>query len=324
MTDTTDTVLEKPAPGAEPAAADPKPEASPSPQGGGTDAAADPAQAPKADDPKPDALPEWIERAGRGDDKRIERLKRIGDDPAALLDSYLSLEAQMSKRGIALPGEKATAEELADFAKKVGIPEKPEDYKITPKLPEGFKFEETDQKIVSDITAKLHARGGILAHPQVIQAMQEVYAESNIEAQAQLVARATEIHEETQAIFDKEWGADKGRNFAFAKGLIDRFDTPEDGEEVSELLQLPLMNGAKLGDYPRFVRLMAKIGREFGDDPLFGEIGANGSDGIASLKQEKEAILKLRADGKFKEYDAQQGRLDQINDAIARQERKGR
>lgn len=316
MPDPTET-LEKPAPGVETPAPAAASDASPTP----TDKAADPAQvSPEPEKTEPEALPEWMETAARGDEKRLERLKRLGD-PAALLDSYLSLEAQMSKKGITLPGEKATPDELKAFAKMTGIPETPDGYKIKPNLPEGFQFSELDKGIVDNITKDLHARGGILAHPSVIQAVHELYAKSNEEAQAQLVATAAEIHNQTQAELDKEWGADKARNLTFAKSAIERYTSGEP-DEVRELLQLPLMNGAKLGDFLPFTRMMAKIGREFGDDPLFAEIGANGSDGVAALEQEKAAIMKLRTDGKYAEYDAKANRLNQINDALARQSRK--
>lgn len=268
-----------------------------------------------------DELPEWIKAAGRDDPKRIERLKRM-TDPGALLDSYLSLEAQMSKRGVTLPGEKATEDELKAFAKQAGVPEKPEDYKIKPNLPEGYEYNDQDKEILGKVTADFHKRGGILAHPQVIQAVHEAYAAAENEAQAMLVARATELHTETQAALDKEYGAEKGRNLAFGKSFVERFADPNDPDEVKDLFQLPLMNGAKLGDYLPFVRMMARAGREFGDDPLFAEIGGASSDTISTLEAEKAAIMKLHTDGNFREYDAKQDRLAIINDALARQARK--
>lgn len=320
MTDTTDTVIEKPAPA--PAAASEAAPTPPVPEAAkDTAPIADPAQVPAAEEkPAAPELPDWITAAARGDEKRLERLKRF-TDPGALLDSYLNAEAQISKRGVALPSEKATPEEIAAFNKQVGVPEKPEDYKVTPKLPEGFKFEPVDEAIVSSITQKMHARGGIAAHPQTVQLMMEVYAEATEEATSQMIAKATELHNETQAALDKEWGAEKPRNLGFAKSVIDRFTSGEP-EDVRDLLQLPLMNGAKLGDHPTFVRMMAKIGREFGDDPLFAELGGATSDTVSTLEAEKASILKLRADGKFAEYDAKAPRLNQINDALQRQARK--
>jgi hypothetical protein len=323
VTDTTETTLEKPA-SSTPAAAT---EAAPVDSSAAEPAKAAPlatdtaqvSQEPAKDTPAPEAVADWITAAARGDEKRLERLKRF-TDPGALMDSYLNAEAQLSKRGVSLPGEKATPEEIAAFHKQVGVPEKPEDYKVAPKLPEGFEFNELDKGVVSSITQKMHARGGLAAHPQMVQLMQEVYAEASEEAQAQLVARATEIHNETQAALEKEWGPDKARNLGFAKSVVDRFTSGEP-EEVRDLLQTPLMNGAKLGDHPVFIRMLAKLGREFGDDPLLSELGSTG-DTTATLEAEKAAILKLRADGKFGEYDGKAARLNQINDALARQARK--
>lgn len=268
------------------------------------------------DDPDSPQVQDWVETAARGDEKRLERLKRF-TDPGALLDSYLSLEEKLSKRGVMLPGKDATEDEIKAFNKSIGVPETPDKYKVELKIPEGEELDEEDTSILSSATEALHKQGGILAHPQVVQAFQQMYVDMRAEADAQTLARAEAFHQEAQATMDKEWGAEKDRNVKFAGGVIDRFG--EDGIKGEEgLLRMRMEDGTRLGDYMPFVRMMAKIGREYGDDPLFADISAKSGNALQTMQDRKAEIMSLRANGKFKEYDAAAEELEQIEQALAR------
>lgn len=54
--------------------------------------------------------------------------------------SYHSAQGLIGKKGLQVPGDNATPEQIAEFHKALGVPEKPEDYKFN--LPEGYKADE--------------------------------------------------------------------------------------------------------------------------------------------------------------------------------------
>jgi hypothetical protein len=55
--------------------------------------------------------------------------------------SYHSAQGLLGKKGLQVPGEGATPEQISEFHKALGVPEKAEDYKFT--LPDGYKADES-------------------------------------------------------------------------------------------------------------------------------------------------------------------------------------
>lgn len=54
--------------------------------------------------------------------------------------SYHSAQGLVGKKGMQVPGEGATPEQISEFHKALGVPEKPEDYKFN--FPDGYKPDE--------------------------------------------------------------------------------------------------------------------------------------------------------------------------------------
>lgn len=101
-----------------------------------------------------------------GDDKdllkRLERFK----SPQDVWTSFRALEQKVSSGELKKPSvlpDNATPEQLAEFRKENGIPEKPEGYDTT--LPEGLVIGEDDKPIVDAFLKEMHAAnapGGIV------------------------------------------------------------------------------------------------------------------------------------------------------------------
>lgn len=269
------------------------------------------ADVPPSTDAAP-TVPEWVEAASRGDAKRAERLQRF-TDPGALFDSYTELERlQSDRRAVRIPDEKATDDDKAMFRKMVGVPETPEGYKLPKEITE--KLDDEDNAVLGKVVGDLHKSGGIMAHPEVVKGVHEAYLAAREEAAAQMLANAQAKHEECQAQLKKEFGGEFERNVGFASGLLNRYGD----EETRELMKLPMADGTRLGDYAPLVRMLSKIGREIGDDPYFAEMSRSSSNALESMEARKEAIMQLRVDGKFKEYDAAMPELEKINAALQR------
>jgi hypothetical protein len=92
--------------------------------------------------------PEWLpEKFWRNDAADVESLAK----------SYQGLEQLLGKKAKAVvpPDEKSSPEEWATWRKTLGVPDKPEDYKIKPEqLPEGFSWDEQSAKRVAEVAHK--------------------------------------------------------------------------------------------------------------------------------------------------------------------------
>lgn len=263
---------------------------------------------------------DWIEAASRGDEKRKEALARF-TDPGAIYDALTETQKTLHTQGrVKIPDEKASDEDRAQFRKAVGVPEKPEDYKLPEEITK--QLDDEDKAVLGKVIGEAHKAGGIMSHPDVVRGIHEAYLSARDEAAAQMAANAKLKHDECQAALEKEWpGAEKERNLGFATGVLTRYGD----EQVKELLAMPMADGTRLGDYAPLVRMLAKMGREVGDDPYFAEISKSGSNAIESMEARKatiEAVLveakRTGSSAKFKEYDALTPELEKINAALAR------
>lgn len=298
-----------------------------------------PASAPVANDaPAPQSAPaapdapaatpvadDWRAAWAGGDEKVARDLERF-TKPEDVYKSWKEATRALHDSGkVKLPGADATDEDRAAFRKLTGIPDDFKAYDIKPELPEGFEFSELDNKILGDVRQRWHQSGDVRALPEVQKALVEEYARMTEEVHAQGMAQAKEHYEATQKWLNENWGPEKDRNLGFAQGALERYDaegelTGKNGGE--NLLRKRFEDGTSLGDYVPFVKLLAAIGRDTVDDPLLLEAGRNGGSGVDNLRAQKEAILKLRADGKMTEYAEKQADLDRINDALERATRR--
>lgn len=97
---------------------------------------------------------DWRDQMGGGDDKAMAALKRYNSPQAvanALLAAQQKIKSGEYKKGL---GAKATPEEIAEFRKEYGIPDKPDGYE----MPKGIEVGEVDKPIVDSILAKAHAK----------------------------------------------------------------------------------------------------------------------------------------------------------------------
>jgi hypothetical protein len=282
--------------------------------------AADPKPA-KAADPAPTSDYDWRGAIAGEDKKALKRLERF-TDLSTFGKSYFEADAKLnSGKLLSIPGEDASDEDRAAYAKARGIPEDPKKYEIKVKPPAGYEASEQDKERLADITAHLHKKGGVYADPAVVNAAHELYYRELETAASWAEATATRQAELTEAALTKLWpGHEKERNKGFAKAAAVEFF----GKEWDEIKDMQFADGSLLGDNLAFVQAFAKIGRLTMDDPMFLEAGRNGADASKSLLDQKTAIMRLRDTNPkaYAEAAKEGGKLDQINEALERHEQR--
>ena len=290
----------------------------------------DPPAAPPAPPPSPPAAPpappkaeappekpagdDWRQTAAKEDAKRAKFLERF-TDPTALTDAFMETHSALRDSGrIKVPGVDAKPEELAAFHKAIGVPEKVDGYQITVKPPEGLELGDLDKKVLSDVVTKLHATGATNA---TVNAAHEFYYAAMEEAEASKHATAELKKSETEAQLKGMWGRDYDLNVQ----LADAFVAEKFGKRASEIMQMQLMDGTRIGDHAEFMQAFATAGRERAEDPTF-IASLNQSGAPQNLEARKTEIMALRYgdDAQKKQYAvlaADGGELDKINARLA-------
>jgi hypothetical protein len=233
-----------------------------------------------SDDPNaiaaPPAFVDGIAEANR------DYVKNKGWDSAdKAVQSYVELEkfvgADKAGRGLVIPGEKATPEEVAAFRAKAagvagGIPESPDGYEI--KLPDGFPDPEFG-KVASSLLHKYHVpKGDAQGLMGDFMAMVSTGETERVKAeQAEFVKQETELK--------TEWGADFDKNAEIAKRGMKRLGLTD---EIIDQME------SKAG-FASVIKAMHKAGTLLGEGKFIdGDVA--GGETMATLLAKRTALTK--------------------------------
>jgi hypothetical protein len=183
-------------------------------------------------------------------------LSTIQDIPN-LAKALVETKGLVGRKGVILPGENATPEEMAAFHTALGRPETAEAYEIAAPadLPEGFPY-----------APELEAGFKQWAFEEGLSATQaknlfSKYLTANVEnfkAAGEAQAAAFKRDQETiTAALKKDWGADYDANFAMAQTAMQEFFPP--GSKALAALD------KVMGDDADLIRMAYTIGKRMGE-----------------------------------------------------------
>lgn len=261
----------------------------------GTIAGSDPEDKPVA---APADWPEdWREKLAGKDDKMLARLKRF-QSPANVLKSWRELEQKISSGEFKKqPGKDATPEQLAEWRKENGIPDKPDDYKFDLG---GFIPAEADKPILENFKALAHEQS---LSPDIANKMVGWYFQQQEQAVAQQVAADKEFHIGSQVELRAEWGPEFRANVNAMNTFLDA--TAPDGLK-DRLFGARLADGKLLGDDPHMLRWLAQLARDMQPGADLVPVGTtNVNKGVTERIAEIESMMR---DDPQKYY---QGKYDQ-------------
>ena len=240
--------------------------------GGSTLTGGDPA--PKTEPaPAQPQKPTWAAQLPKDlqSDEALTKFATIGD----LWKGYRDLEGKVGK-SIAVPGENATAEELAAYRKAIGVPEKPEDYKLEAKdLPEGVKL---DEKLTAEFRAKAHELGMSQAGAEKLFAWYNQQVVGSLKASVESQKATVEAWQKTVR---DQWGQNYEPNVRLARRAFAAFG----GKELAEF-----MDKTGAGENPAVLEAFRAIGAAISESKLIEPKGAPGR------KSDADVIYGQRAD----------------------------
>lgn len=277
----------------------------------------------------PDALferlntqpPDWRAQMAGDNADDLQFLNKYAD-PQQAFKAWRSATTKLSEGGrVKVPGENATPEERAEYARAIGVPDKVEAYKITAKPAQGYTETEGDKAFIPTLTTKVHemlARG---AAPQdimnfAVQTYYDIAAQNIIESETQAAAK----FDEGVAANKKLWGDEYDKNIHWAIAGARQF-FPGDDKAFEEFAGIKLDSGHKLLDHPLMQRIFAQVGSQFSEDPFFLQ-NAGQNAGFEPEKRKQEILaMKNGTAAQQREYaklSAPGGELERINEGLAR------
>jgi hypothetical protein len=327
-TDTSAPIVETPTPTTEtpatPAtpATTPAPAATPAPATTETPAAT-PTPTPTvitAPEPAADVKPvetkwpsDWREQLAAGDDKRLKQLQRYSDY-TAFANKAFSLEAKLSSGEYRRPLPKdATPEQVAEWRKENGLPEKAEDYKI--ELPNGVVLGESDKETVAELQKFGFEKN--LPPSTLNELTSWYYSRQDQLSKAQEVSDQN-YHEESKDSLMAEWGLKDYRQNISAMASV-RDQMPQG--LADRILAGRTADGKLIGDDPTFLKWFASVSREL--NPHASVVGL---DAGRTVDGELETIRKLRREDptKYDQDKAMQAReLELITAQLKSKARQG-
>lgn len=189
-------------------------------------------------------------------------------DVQSLAKSYLSTKSMVGKKGVIVPGEKATDEEWSHFFKSIGQPEAD---KFDVKPPEG---REVNQELVSKFKEMAH-KSGLL--PKQAQALFDWYLGFESETVSQASVKKDLATKEALDGLRKEWGEGYDKNLALGELAI----ADVGGEEFAKYL-----TETGLAKDPTIIKFLSKVGGLLGEDRIVGD--GSGRFGQTPAEIEKE------------------------------------
>lgn len=177
--------------------------------------------------------------------------------------AYRELEGKLGK-AVVPPDENAKPEDIEAYYKKLGRPDKPENYALETKAPKEIVSEE--------LTKAFKEQAHKLGLPQ--KSAQELYswyteklASQVAEVQNRYYEQAKYARQQAEQTLKAEFGPAFDENMAIVRRAFAKFATPEITEQI---------NKSGLGNNPAFIKMFLTIGKEISES-TFVDSNSRGS-----------------------------------------------
>lgn len=189
-------------------------------------------------------------------------------DVGMLAKSYIHAQSMVGKKGVIVPGEKASDEEWGSFFKSIGQPER-DKYDI--KAPEGVQV---NPEVLNQFKEMAH-KNGLL--PKQAQGLLDWYTKYEGQVIAQTKAQKDAAEKQSVEQLKVEWGEGFDKQSKLAQMAVNELG----GDEFKKYLgDKGLINDTYLA------KVFAKVGKLMGEDKIRGEGG--GKFGMTPVEIQSE------------------------------------
>ena len=237
--------------------------------------------------------------------------KKFEDNPDGLnkaLESHANLEKLLGHEKIPVPKDANDVEGWSRFSKAMGIPDKPDGYKLADaSIPDSMKDLTLDKNKFAEV---MHANK---VHPSAVKGIWETYQKMAQDSYKGAMDKHQKQLTETVNNLKNEWGDAYQANVELGQMVINKFSSDK---EMNDYLT------ASFAQDPRAIKFLAKIGDQFAENKV-GEFKAKRFS--VTPDEAMEEVRKIKSDmngpymnqsGKFtdNEHDAA---VAQVNSLIA-------
>ena len=208
------------------------------------------------------------------EDKSLSNFNNMED----LLKSYKHAQSLVGADKIPVPNKHATEEDWNEVFKRLGAPDKPEDYKYD------IKDQELDSNQVSEFNKTAHQLGLL---PKQAEGLIKFYNEMNGNMAATEEDAAAQAQLVTETELKKEFGPQFSKRLDQAKKLA----VNSLGSEFLE--NTYLKDGSRLGDNIKVIKAFSELADKLSEDEI---IKGDGSEYMTAKDIEKE-INELTQEG---------------------------
>ena len=208
------------------------------------------------------------------DEKSLQNFSTMDD----FVKSYLSAQKLVGANKVAIPNKMATDEDWDEVYKKLGRPDKPDDYKYS------FKDDEINQDQLKSFNETAH-RIGLL--PKQAERIIKFYNEMNEQQQTDQTKVFEEKQVEAMSALKKEFGPTYNKRLDQAKKLA----TETLGNEM--LNNTILKDGSRLGDNVSVIKAFSMLADKLSEDEI---VKGEGTGYVTASEIEKE-ISELTEEG---------------------------
>lgn len=228
-------------------------------------------------------------------DKELKRLERLGiEKPEQIYGLYRELDNKLNGGGlIKVPGKDAKPEDVAEFHKAIGVPEKVEDLIGAIKLENGAVIGEADKPVLDAFAAQMHKAG---ATPAVMSAAVQAYYDLQAQSEADKADADDEALRQGIAALKEELGGNFRRETAAIKNL---FDTAPGGADdknpaslYSRVMTARTQDGKLLGNDLDFLKMMMAWRQDIRPFATVTEDGAGSAKTAEARLQEIRDLRK--------------------------------
>ena len=267
----------------------PTPVSTPAPTTVASQAVATPVAQPSQPLAPADWPSDWRQKLSGQDTEALKTIERFSS-PLDLWKSYHSLRTKLSEgQQVSKLPDNPTPEQLTEYRKSVGVPEKAEDYKI--ELPNGLVFSEADKPLVDAFKEVAHANN---LNPQTVNQMLAWYTDQQQITQAQMNDRDEQNRAKVEEGLRREWGPEyktaDGQNGKNLNAIGNLFSDAPEGL-FDTILSARDADGMLLGDNPNFIKWAASLGREIYPTATLIPFGADAAKGVLDRKAEIETLM---------------------------------
>lgn len=236
-------------------------------------------------DKKPDLSWKDMQNALSNGDETLSRIIGRYRSPQAFAKAFAAQRQTISENGKTpeLP-EKATEEQIAEYRKTIGLPEKFDDYNVG--FSEDFQANEGDDALVKEFAQSMYDKH---VPQKYAQAAIEYYQTLMMKGEQNINENAAAVKRETYDTLKAEWG----REFDANRNAIDLYLYETMGNEGRAALgNLQLSDGSSLLDNADILRLLSGPARDYvgGEALVSGSMSQSAEDAQKQLND----LLKLQ------------------------------